>query len=211
MPAFSIEKLTFTNPTYDPIIDDPIGCDFPSRCEHPKVVHDDHEDCVIHGRLVHRHLQDPAAKSLASSASLEDNDSETGPSMRFEDHGEATMRFVNSKWTYVPVVEVKSGMRRGEALQKHLEGIRNTRQTPILNRPKSRKFILMMALTGSFFLVELITGVAIGSLALVTDAYHMLSDLVALVVGLYSAYATEQRTDRHSYSYGKQKMEVSTL
>jgi zinc transporter 1 len=44
----------------------------------------------------------------------------------------------------------------------------------------------MMALTGSFFLVELIFGYISNSLALVGDSYHMLSDLVALIVGLAS-------------------------
>ena len=44
----------------------------------------------------------------------------------------------------------------------------------------------MLALTFSFFLVELIFGYVTGSLALVGDSYHMLSDVVALIVGLAS-------------------------
>ena len=51
---------------------------------------------------------------------------------------------------------------------------------------KTCRLISMMALTGSFFLVELIFGYVSNSLALVGDSYHMLSDLVALIVGLAS-------------------------
>lgn len=51
---------------------------------------------------------------------------------------------------------------------------------------KTCRLISMMALTGSFFLVELIFGYISNSLALIGDSYHMLSDLVALVVGLAS-------------------------
>jgi zinc transporter 1 len=51
---------------------------------------------------------------------------------------------------------------------------------------KTCRLISMMALTGSFFLVELIFGYISNSLALIGDSYHMLSDLVALIVGLAS-------------------------
>ncbi len=44
----------------------------------------------------------------------------------------------------------------------------------------------MFFLTGSFFLVELIGGLMLGSLALVADAMHMLSDLIALAIGFFS-------------------------
>ena len=43
------------------------------------------------------------------------------------------------------------------------------------------RFFLMFFLTGGYFLVELIYGMIIGSLALQADAFHMASDLIALV------------------------------
>jgi len=49
-----------------------------------------------------------------------------------------------------------------------------------------RRFAIMFFLTGGYFLVEIIWGVAIESLALVADAMHMLSDVIALVVGFYA-------------------------
>ena len=44
----------------------------------------------------------------------------------------------------------------------------------------------MLALTASFFLVEIIVGFVTNSLALVGDSYHMLSDVIAIAIGLAS-------------------------
>lgn len=49
---------------------------------------------------------------------------------------------------------------------------------------KTARLICMLVLTFGFFLVEIIYGYLTNSLALVSDSYHMLSDVVALVVGL---------------------------
>jgi len=51
---------------------------------------------------------------------------------------------------------------------------------------KSCRLLCMLALTFSFFLVELIYGYITHSLALIGDSYHMLSDVVALGVGIAS-------------------------
>jgi zinc transporter 1 len=51
----------------------------------------------------------------------------------------------------------------------------------------------MFFLTGSFFFVELIWGMLIGSLSLLADAMHMLSDLIALGIGMYAVRATKKR------------------
>jgi len=44
----------------------------------------------------------------------------------------------------------------------------------------------MLFLTFSFFLCEIAFGYVTNSLALIGDSYHMLSDVIALVVGLTS-------------------------
>ena len=51
---------------------------------------------------------------------------------------------------------------------------------------KTSRLLCMLALTASFFLVEIIVGYITNSLALVGDSYHMLSDVVALLVGFAS-------------------------
>ena len=45
---------------------------------------------------------------------------------------------------------------------------------------------IMLCLTLTFFLVELICGHVVNSLALISDSYHMLSDVVAIVIAMVS-------------------------
>jgi len=49
---------------------------------------------------------------------------------------------------------------------------------------KSCRLITMLVLTTSFLMVEIIAGRVSNSLALIADAFHMLSDTMALVIGL---------------------------
>lgn len=44
----------------------------------------------------------------------------------------------------------------------------------------------MLVFTSSFFLVEIVVGYVTNSIALVADSFHMLSDVVALIVGFAS-------------------------
>jgi hypothetical protein len=55
------------------------------------------------------------------------------------------------------------------------------------------RFAAMSFLTGGFFFVELFVGVAIGSLSLQADAWHMASDLAALLVGFYAARISKKQ------------------
>ena len=48
------------------------------------------------------------------------------------------------------------------------------------------RLLSMIVLTSSFFFVEISVGYMTNSLALISDSYHMLSDVVALLVGLAS-------------------------
>ena len=45
----------------------------------------------------------------------------------------------------------------------------------------------MLGMTFTFFLVELIVGQITKSISLTTDSFHMLSDALALVIGLFTA------------------------
>ncbi|KAK7475248.1 hypothetical protein BaRGS_00033479, partial [Batillaria attramentaria] len=51
---------------------------------------------------------------------------------------------------------------------------------------KTCRLLSMLVLTGGFFLVEIIVGYVTNSVALVADSFHMLSDVVALIVGFAS-------------------------
>ena len=53
-------------------------------------------------------------------------------------------------------------------------------------KTKTCRMVSMLCLTFTFFLCEIIFGYITNSLALIGDSYHMLSDVMALVVGLTS-------------------------
>jgi len=89
--------------------------------------------------------------------------------------------------------------------------------TPELSNIKSKKnkklfsklwrFVVMSIMTGSFFFVELIVGITIGSLALQADAFHMLSDLAALAMAFYAALISD-RKETDTATFGMTRSEI---
>ena len=73
---------------------------------------------------------------------------------------------------------------------------------------KTGSVISMIGLTASFFLVEVIVGYATNSMALVADSFHMLSDVMSLVIGFLALRYSKrnQRTERNTF--GWQRAEV---
>ncbi|KAG8764971.1 hypothetical protein FRC15_007310 [Serendipita sp. 397] len=69
------------------------------------------------------------------------------------------------------------------------------------------KISVMLALTGSFFIVELVVGYVVGSLALVADAYHMLNDAISMGIAIYAIKLSKKSADQ-KYSYGWHRAEV---
>ena len=55
---------------------------------------------------------------------------------------------------------------------------------------KTARLSYMLVLTSTYFLVEIIVGYVTNSMALVADSFHMLSDVLALVIGLFSGTTT---------------------
>jgi cobalt-zinc-cadmium efflux system protein len=64
-----------------------------------------------------------------------------------------------------------------------------------------------LALIVTFLLVEAVVGVVIGSLALISDAAHMLTDAVALALALV-ALRLARRPARGGYTYGLRRAEI---
>jgi len=71
----------------------------------------------------------------------------------------------------------------------------------------AKKFIIMLFFTAGFFGLELFYGVYIKSLALMSDAFHMLSDIVALVIGFMAVRMSKSKSSE-KYSYGWVRAEV---
>ncbi|XP_005112465.1 zinc/cadmium resistance protein [Aplysia californica] len=66
---------------------------------------------------------------------------------------------------------------------------------------KTCRLSVMLAMTASFFLVEIIVGYVTNSIALVADSFHMLSDVVALIVGFASVRISKWPSKRNTYGW----------
>ncbi|KAJ7597114.1 cation efflux protein [Mycena floridula] len=73
---------------------------------------------------------------------------------------------------------------------------------------RSARITLLLVIDVVFFFVELIVGYAVGSLALVADSFHMLNDVMSLVVALYAIKLTEKSATDSRYSYGWHRAEI---
>ncbi|KAI0963787.1 hypothetical protein AcW1_000765 [Taiwanofungus camphoratus] len=73
---------------------------------------------------------------------------------------------------------------------------------------RATRIILLLVIDILFFFVELIVGYAVGSLALVADSFHMLNDVMSLVVALYAIKLTKQTNPDARYSYGWHRAEI---
>lgn len=65
----------------------------------------------------------------------------------------------------------------------------------------------MLAIDATFLVLELGVGIAVGSLALLADAFHMLNDIISLAVGLWAVRAA-QRSSTDKYSFGYLRAEI---
>ena len=73
---------------------------------------------------------------------------------------------------------------------------------------KSNRILILLAIDTVFFLIELITGYAVHSLALVADAFHMLNDVLSLCVGYWAVKVANQKKTSKRYTYGWQRAET---
>ena len=53
------------------------------------------------------------------------------------------------------------------------------------------------------FQVEIVVGHLTGSMALVADAFHMLSDIVALIIAYISMVVSPKRWDKNTYGFAR--------
>ncbi|GAA5938858.1 hypothetical protein JCM3775_003147 [Rhodotorula graminis] len=70
------------------------------------------------------------------------------------------------------------------------------------------KLKLLLAIDTAFLFLELGVGTAVGSLALVADSFHMLNDVISLVVALQALKLAGKSSASSQLSYGWQRAEV---
>ncbi|KAK5992868.1 Vacuolar zinc transporter ZRC1 [Cladobotryum mycophilum] len=72
---------------------------------------------------------------------------------------------------------------------------------------KTTRIKLMIIIDTTFFLVELISGLLSHSLALTADAFHMLNDVISLVIGLWAVIASQKATT-DEFTFGWVRAEI---
>ncbi|KAF8431359.1 cation efflux protein [Terfezia claveryi] len=72
---------------------------------------------------------------------------------------------------------------------------------------RSARIVTLLVIDSMFFLLEIIVGYAVHSLALVADSFHMLNDVFSLLVALWAIKLSRQKSTS-SYTYGWQRAEV---
>ncbi len=83
---------------------------------------------------------------------------------------------------------------------------------PAPNHANSRVLLLAFVLTGTYAAVEALVGWLSGSLALLADAAHMVSDTVALgLAATAAALARRPATARYSYGLGRAEVVAATF
>ena len=88
----------------------------------------------------------------------------------------------------------------------HSHGHGHSHAHPVDGRNESRTLIAA-ALTGGFMLAEVIGGLLTGSLALLADAAHMLTDFAALLLA-WGAFRLSRRPATSKRSYGYDRMQI---
>jgi len=73
---------------------------------------------------------------------------------------------------------------------------------------KSSRIIILLVIDSCFFILELVTGYAVHSLALVADSFHMLNDVLSLCVGLWAVKMANKSSAPKMYTYGYQRAET---
>ncbi|GAA6070053.1 zinc transporter 1 [Tachysurus ichikawai] len=74
--------------------------------------------------------------------------------------------------------------------------------------PKQARLLCMLCLTFGFFVVEVVVSRVTGSLAMLSDSFHMLSDVIALLVALLAVRLSDQTAATSLNTFGWIRAEV---
>ncbi|XP_046646955.1 zinc/cadmium resistance protein-like isoform X4 [Daphnia pulicaria] len=68
---------------------------------------------------------------------------------------------------------------------------------------KKCRLLSMIALTTSFFVIELVVGYVTNSMALVADSFHMLSDVVSIVIAFLSVKMSPKKWSKNTFGWAR--------
>ncbi|KAL7754216.1 hypothetical protein RI367_000197 [Sorochytrium milnesiophthora] len=71
-----------------------------------------------------------------------------------------------------------------------------------LSQKATRKLWIASGLCMTFFVIELVGGIMSGSLAILSDSFHLLSDLSGFLISLFAIYLAQRKaTKKHSFGF----------
>ena len=73
---------------------------------------------------------------------------------------------------------------------------------------KEIRIVSLLVLDTAFFLLEAIIGYSVHSLALIADSFHMLNDIISLVIALWAVRVKNTKPADGKYTYGWQRAEI---
>lgn len=76
-----------------------------------------------------------------------------------------------------------------------------------VNTSNPKRLVIALALTGTFLVAEVVGGIVFGSLALLSDAAHMFTDVVALTIALLAIKIGSRAAD-DSRTFGYRRFEI---
>lgn len=76
--------------------------------------------------------------------------------------------------------------------------------------PQSKKILIFFMINLAFFFVEFAWGFWANSLGLISDAFHMLFDCLALMIGLVASYIAQLPVKKNEFQAGYSKIETIT-
>ncbi|XP_076066949.1 uncharacterized protein LOC143040161 [Oratosquilla oratoria] len=68
---------------------------------------------------------------------------------------------------------------------------------------KTCRMLSMLSLTSAFFVTELVVGYATNSMALIADSFHMLSDVLALVIAFVSIKMSPKEWSKNTFGWAR--------
>ncbi|KAL6942184.1 hypothetical protein ACO0QE_003350 [Hanseniaspora vineae] len=73
---------------------------------------------------------------------------------------------------------------------------------------KEIRIIALLGLDTVFFLIEIIVGYSVHSLALIADSFHMLNDIFSLIIALWAVRVSKNAKPDAIYTYGWKRAEI---
>lgn len=73
---------------------------------------------------------------------------------------------------------------------------------------KEIRIASLLLLDTVFFFIELVVGYSVHSLALIADSFHMLNDIISLIIALWAVKVSEAQQPDANYTYGWKRAEI---